>query len=73
MPHPKLMLMVSFCWKINFLPSKKKKKKKKKSNPFFVTMTLKLMIEVVAFFLGYPVYALTSLTIIISHYNMITG
>ena len=25
MPHPKLMVMVSFCWKINFLPSKIKK------------------------------------------------
>ena len=25
MPYPKLMVMVSFCWKMNFLPSKKKK------------------------------------------------
>ena len=25
MPHPKLMVMVSFCWKMNFLPSKIKK------------------------------------------------
>ena len=22
MPYPKLMVMVSFCWKMNFLPSK---------------------------------------------------
>ena len=27
MPYPKLMVMVSFCWKMDFLPSKKKKKK----------------------------------------------
>ena len=25
MPHPKLMVMVSFCWKMNFLPSRIKK------------------------------------------------
>ena len=25
MPYPKLMVMVSFCWKMNFLPSKIKK------------------------------------------------
>ena len=28
MLSPKFMVMVSFCWKINFLPIKKKKKKK---------------------------------------------
>ena len=25
MPNPKLMVMVSFCWKMNFLPSNIKK------------------------------------------------
>ena len=51
MPYPKLMVMVSFCWKMNFLPSKIK-------NKFvLLTMSLKLTIKVVAFFLGHPVYA----------------
>ena len=54
MLYPKLMVMVSFCWKINFLPSKIKNK--------FVLLTrsLKLTIKVVAFFLGHPVYELVS-------------
>ena len=42
MPSPKLMVMVSFCWKMNFLPSEKKNR-------------FKLTIKVVAFFLGHPV------------------
>ena len=50
MPHPKLMVMVSFYKKINFLPSEIKNKS------VLLTMSLKLMIEVVAFFLGHPVY-----------------
>ena len=50
MPHPKFMVMVSFCWKMNFLPGKIKKKS------VLLTISLKLMIEVVAFFLGHPVY-----------------
>ena len=50
MPHPKLMVMVLFCWKMNFLPSKIKNKS------VLLTMSSKLMIEVVAFFLGHPVY-----------------
>ena len=50
MPCPKLMVMVSFCWKMNFLPSKLK-------NKFvLLTMSLKLTIKVVAFFLGHPVW-----------------
>ena len=49
MPHPNLMVMVSFCWKMNFLPSKIKNKS------VLLMMSLKLIIEVVAFFLGHPV------------------
>ena len=41
----------SFCWKINFLPSNINNKS------VLLKMFLKLMIEVVAFFLGHPVYA----------------
>ena len=44
------MVMVSFCWKMNFLPSKIKKTMR------LLTMSLKLTIKVVAFFLGHPVY-----------------
>ena len=49
MPHPKLMVMVSFCWKMNLLPGKIENKS------VLLTMSLKLMIKVVAFFLGHPV------------------
>ena len=44
------MIMVSFCWKMNVLPSKIK------NNSVSSTMFLKLTIKVVAFFLGHPVY-----------------
>ena len=44
------MIMVSFCWKMNVLPHKIK------NNSVSSTMFLKLIIKVVAFFLGHPVY-----------------
>ena len=44
------MGMVSFCWKIIFLPGKIE------NNSVLLTMSLKIMIKVVAFFLGHPVY-----------------
>ena len=50
MPHPKFMVMVSFCWKVNFLPSKIE------NRSVLLTMSLKLMTKVVGFFLGHPVY-----------------
>ena len=49
MPYPKLLVMVSFSWKMNFLPSNIKIKF------VLLTMSLKLTIKVVAFFLGHPV------------------
>ena len=52
MPYPKLMIMVSFCWKINFPHNKIK------INSVLLMMSLKLTIKVVAFFLGHPVYLL---------------
>ena len=49
MPYPNLMVMVSFCLKINCLPSKIK-------NKFvLLPMSLKLTIKVDAFFVGHPV------------------
>ena len=58
MPYPKLMVMVSFCWKVNFLPNKIK-------NKFvLLTMSLKLTIKVVAFFLGHPVLDLLPQTFV---------
>ena len=49
-PYPKLMIMVSFCWKMNFPHNKTK------INSVLLMMSLKLTIKVVAFFLGHPVY-----------------
>ena len=50
MPYPKLIVLVSFCWKMNILPSKIK------TNSFYWTMSLKLTIKFAAFFVFHPVY-----------------
>ena len=50
MPYPKLMIMASFCWKINFPHNEIK------INSVLSMMSLKLTINVVAFFLGHPVF-----------------
>ena len=49
-PYPKLMILVSFCWKMNVLPNEIQ------NNSVSSTMFMKLTIKVVAFFLGHPVY-----------------
>ena len=49
-PYPKLMIMVSFCWKMNFPHDKLE------INSVLLMMSLKLTIKVVAFSLGHPVY-----------------
>ena len=47
-PYPKLMIMVSFCWKMNFPHNKIE------INSILLMMSLKLTIKVVVFFLGHP-------------------
>ena len=49
-PYPKLMIMVSFCWKMNFPHNEIK------INSVLLMMSLKLTIKVIAFFLGHPAY-----------------